>query len=569
VKAGATDYVLKDRLARLIPAIRRALREAEEAAHGRMMEEQLRQSEEQYRDLLSSVDGIVWQAELPTLRFSIVSQQAERLLGYPISRWLEEPDFWQQHIHPEDRDRAVALCSQIASGPRHQNFEYRMIAADGRVVWLRDIVSVRLAGDQPSHIQGIMVDITPRKRAEAARHESEAKLEQTNRDLLRRNEEVQKFYHTLSHELKTPLTAAREFISIVKDGLAGPLNPAQAEYLGISLESCDQLRRCIDDLLDTTRLETGKLALELKLVSPSALLEHIVNAARPRALEKKIALVTELSPNLAEAPLDEFRITQVITNLLNNAIKYTPPGGMIVLKAGDAPNCPELLQISVTDTGCGISPEEQDRIFERLYQVKAGDATTEHGIGLGLYLCRELVQLHGGSIQVESQAGKGSCFSFVLPKNRALLHANVLVIDDDAELLEVMRQVLTTERYNVRTARDGIEGLQLMRRQTPDIVLLDLAMPNLSGSAMLEEIRKNWGGLPVIVHTGFSEGELMKEAVAFSPFTFLAKPCSAQQLLETVRKVQRSEDTAIWKKNHHGLSRAKADGGSQHLVQCA
>jgi CheY-like chemotaxis protein len=226
-----------------------------------------------------------------------------------------------------------------------------------------------------------------------------------------------------------------------------------------------------------------------------------------------------------------------------------------VLKAADAANCPEFLQISVTDSGCGIPPEEQDRIFDRLYQVKAGDAATEQGIGLGLYLCRELVQLHGGSIWVESEPGKGSSFSFTLPRDRTLLHANVLLIDGDAALLESMRGILAAERYNVRIARDGVEGLEQIRRQTPDIALLDLALPGLSGPALLGEIRRHWGALPVIVHTGHTEGDLMKQAIASCPFTLLAKPCSPQQLLETIRKVQRSEDTAVWKKNHHGLPR--------------
>src|SRR5205085_1012716 len=141
------------------------------------------------------------------------------------------------------------------------------------------------------------------------------------------------------------------------------------------------------------------------------------------------------------------RIMQVLTNLVSNAIKHTPLGGNIVIAAREAAGRRELVEISVRDNGCGIPPEEQERIFERLYQVKAGDAATEQGIGLGLYLCRELVQLHGGSIRVESEPGKGSTFSFVLPKNRNLLHANILVIDDDSSLLEMIRQVLAAEQY--------------------------------------------------------------------------------------------------------------------------
>src|SRR2546421_11436361 len=142
-----------------------------------------------------------------------------------------------------------------------------MLSADGSIVWLRDIVSVRAEPGEAAQVLGIMVNITPRKQAEAARAETQAKLEQTNKDLLRRNEEIQNFYHTLSHELKTPLTSAREFISIVLDGLAGPLTQNQADYLSIAKDSCNQLRICLNDLLDATRLETGKMMLDTKLCS--------------------------------------------------------------------------------------------------------------------------------------------------------------------------------------------------------------------------------------------------------------------------------------------------------------
>jgi PAS domain S-box-containing protein len=679
LKAGAIDYVLKDRLARLVPSIRRALQEAQEQARRRQIEEELRNSEEQCRDLLenatdliqsvapdgsflyvnpawrqafeyseseiaelkvfdvlhpeyyeqwrdrfdeakpnetsqweaiflskygrhlyvegntsarhsggritairaifrditekklallalkksirqyeslvNSVEGIVWQADLPSLRFTFVSKQAERLLGYPIKSWLETPGFWQSRIHPEDRERAISLCRQVSVENGFQNFEYRMMTASGGTIWLRDIVSARLEENAAPQIQGIMVNITPRKLAEAARRDIQAKLERTNQVLSQRNQEIQNFYHTLSHELKTPLTSAREFISIVIDGLAGPANETQLEYLGIAKQSCDQLRACVNDMLDATRLETSKLNLDLQPISMSDLVRQVVASMARMAEEKELKLAYEVQADLPEIALDGHRMTQVLTNLISNAIKHTPAKGSIVVRAGDAPGRPELLQVSVADTGRGIPEEEIERIFDRLYQVKAGDATTEQGVGLGLYLCRELVQLHGGNIWVKSKPGEGSTFFFVLPKTQQLLRSNLLVIDDDPDMLDMLRQLLGAERYNVRTARHGQEGLMEMRRQVPDIVLLDLAMPELTGAATLKEIRKEYGEIPVILHTAFADGDLMKQAMAYSPFTLMAKPSSPEQILETVRKVQRSGDTQIWKQNHYGLQR--------------
>jgi PAS domain S-box-containing protein len=357
----------------------------------------------------------VWQASLPDLRFTFVSRQAERLLGHPPLAWLENPTFWHDHIHPDDKDRAIALCRELTPDRKYQSFEYRMQAANGRYVWLRDLISMRADDRERPRLQGIMVDITATKVAEETMRSIQAELQQMNRDLVKKNREIDNFYHTLSHELKTPLTSASEFVSIVIDGLAGTVNETQREYLEIAKHSCVQLRNCINDLFDATRLETGKLTLQLKPLRLDLLAHRVISAMLPSAQEKEISLVEELEVESAPALVDEHRITQVITNLLANALKHTPPRGSIQVRLGESAVSGDLLEFSVRDTGCGISPADQEHIFERLYQVKAGDATTG-GIGLGLYLCRELVELHGGRIWVESQRGQGSTFSFVIPK---------------------------------------------------------------------------------------------------------------------------------------------------------
>jgi signal transduction histidine kinase len=395
-----------------------------------------------------------------------------------------------------------------------------------------------------------------RERAEAARHRSESKLEQSNRELRRKNEEIQNFYHTLSHELKTPLTSASEFISIVMDGLAGPLSAPQSEYLGIALESCRQLRMCIDDLLDATRLDTGKLVLELKPASLPALVHQAVAAMKPKAAEKDIRMEEDVASDLEEITMDRHRIIQVISNLLANAIKYTPAGGWITVKTKPAETYPDLIQVSVADTGRGVPVAERERIFDRLYQVKSGDAATEQGIGLGLYLCRELVELHGGRIWVESHDNGGSIFHFVLPRNQEALRSNVLVIDDDLDLSQTLKIALSSEGYNVRTASGGEAGLDEIRRQQPDVVVLDLEMPGMNGAATLKEIRREWGSMPVIIHTGCAEGDLLQRALESSPFTLLTKPCRLLQMVETIRKLERADDTTIWKRKHFGLNRA-------------
>ena len=193
-------------------------------------------------------------------------------------------------------------------------------------------------------IQCNIRDITERKRAEE-------QLKASFKEVGDLNTEIQNFYHTLSHELKTPLTSAREFVSIVMDGLAGPLNETQLEYLGIAKESCDQLRLYINDLLDVTRLETGKMSIEFQALPLAALVERVVEMLAPAAAGKGVSLSCDCQPDLPAVPIDKQRILQVLTNLTTNAIKFTPAGGHIRLSLSEAPADPECLQVDVRDTG--------------------------------------------------------------------------------------------------------------------------------------------------------------------------------------------------------------------------
>src|ERR1051325_11551271 len=364
------------------------------------------------------------------------------------------------------------------------------------------------------------------------------------------NTEIRNFYHTLSHELKTPLTSAREFVSIVMDGLAGPLNETQLEYLGIAKESCDQLRLYINDLLDVTRLETGKMSIELHEMPLAGLLERVVKMLAPAAAGKGVKLSCDCQPGLPVVPIDKQRILQVLTNLTTNAIKFTPEGGHRLLSLSEAPLDPGCLKVTVRDTGRGIPGEYLDTIFDRLSQVEDNSQPVEsrNGLGLGLYICQELVGLHGGRIWAESEIGKGSTFSFVIPKEAMTKGAHVLIVDDDFSVREALRIVLEDQNFEVTTAEDGNEALQMMGQKTPAVVVLDLLMNRLDGPSTLKEIRMNWGHIPVIVYTGYPDSVLMGRVMEFSPFTLLAKPCPPKRFVETVRRMCHTGGTRFLKK---------------------
>jgi signal transduction histidine kinase/CheY-like chemotaxis protein len=440
-----------------------------------------------------------------------VNQAAIRMFGRPESEIVSHPFGF-----PITAGRTVELMFSRADGMKgFAEMRVVPIEWDGHPVYL-----------------ATLRDVTERKYIEEQLRGIYEKLRQ-------KHEELQSFYHTVSHELKTPLTSAREFVSLVLEGLAGPLTDSQKQYLVIAQESCDQMRNCINDMLDTTRLDTGKMRLELKRGSLSSLLLKMVTTFTPAAEQKHIRLTSEVHPDLPEVLMDHSRIEQVISNLLNNAMKFTPEGGAIAVRAAPAPGEAKFIQVEVRDAGCGIPPEHLDRIFDRLYQVQTGTAASSKGLGLGLHICRELVQLHGGDIHVESSLGNGSAFFFTLPVEPSRL--SVLLVDDAADTVELFRQILEAHNFSVAVALSGEEALARLNERIPDVVVVDLSMSGMDGVETIRQIRARWRRLPVIIHAAYSSGDLVSRTLEFSPVTLLAKPCPPEQFVDTVRNAAKPQ----------------------------
>jgi signal transduction histidine kinase len=241
------------------------------------------------------------------------------------------------------------------------------------------------------------------------------RLQRVNDELQRTNDQIRQFYHAVSHEIKTPLTAAREFVALVADGVFGSLSDHQSEALGYALESCDQMASQFNELLESTRLETGKLRLEKAAWNVHKLIAMSLASVRTAIQDKNIVLEESIEPSLPELQVDGSRIMQVLANLLRNAEKFTEPGGHISVFA-ERSRLVDGITIGVRDTGCGIGEHDLPRIFDRLYQAdsRAGSLSTR-GLGLGLSIAQEIVALHGGKIVAESEPGTGSTFLVHLP----------------------------------------------------------------------------------------------------------------------------------------------------------
>lgn len=309
-------------------------------------------------------------------------------------------------LHSDQRTRNLPVVMLTGQGSES-------VAVTALHAGAADYVPKDLAS--PAVFRRAIINAVDKSRLKMAVADKTQDLELANETLRHRQAEIQRVYQTISHEIKTPLTAAREFISIVLDGIAGPVSERQAEYLELAVESCDQLASHFNDLIDTARLDTGKLRLDRQQTTIGRLVLRAATAVASAARAKNIVMTRRIPSGLPLLCVDPGRIVQVIANLLWNAVKYTPAEGRIVISACRIAEPWDGIQISVEDTGCGIAKGDLAHVFDRLFQVSPGIHSESAGLGLGLSIAKDLVNLHGGEISAESVVGVGSTFRFTLP----------------------------------------------------------------------------------------------------------------------------------------------------------
>jgi signal transduction histidine kinase len=269
-------------------------------------------------------------------------------------------------------------------------------------------------GAQDYMIKG---QIESRALPRALRHAIERHRMQTEADLIRMHqlEFKDEFLSHVSHELRSPLTAVRQFVTILLDGLAGELNSEQRQYLEIILRNVKQLHSMINDLFEVSGIKAGKLKIDLQSTSASDAIAYTVNTLGGAAEAKGIVLPVAIESALPSVYADPARVRQILVILVDNAIKFTPQNGTVKIQAGIFEEDPAFLLLEVSDSGCGIDPDKTERIFERLFQASDPDAADHNGLGLGLYICKDLVTRQGGRIWAKSVQGQGSTFSITLP----------------------------------------------------------------------------------------------------------------------------------------------------------
>lgn len=372
----------------------------------------LRRSESDLQLAIQASGMGTWDLDLQTGEVHH-SLQHDRCFGHEtaIAGW--SLDSLREALHPDDRERVMARAEAAARSGEPLNQEFRVLWPDGSEHWL-DAHSLVLRNDagQPVRMIGVVADITERKHGEKLRLHS-AQLEAQNREIREASRLKQEFLASVSHELRTPLNAVIGFADILRHGEYPSGSPRHAEYLDHIANGGRHLLQIVNDLLDLSKMQAGKLEFSPRPIDLPALVEETVAMVREHAQAKRLGLSVELD-TLPGLVLDPLRLKQVLLNLLSNAVKFTPPNGRVVVRAQGLDDT--RWRLEVEDNGVGISEQDQKRLFERYEQAPASSRDANQGTGLGLDVTRQLVELQGGSVRVRSRLGAGSVFAAELPR---------------------------------------------------------------------------------------------------------------------------------------------------------
>jgi len=531
----------------------------------RRAEERLQESEERHRKLFDNNPHPTWVFDRETLRFLAVNEAAVRKYGYSKNEF--QAMTLKDIRPPEDVPALLETVKALGEG-NESSGAWRHRLKDGTIIDTEN-TSYALTFSGRAARAVVAVDVTQRKRDEAEKREFMDSLATTNQELGLRNREVEratqmksKFLASMSHELRTPLNAIVGFSDLLAEGTSGALNPKQKRFVDHIKQGSAHLLQLINDILDLSKIEAGQLDMHTEEFSVQDALPEVLSTIHPLAMAKNIQLEQKLeSKSLVKA--DRVRFKQILYNLLSNAVKFTPKGGQICI---DCIDDWDFVRVSVTDTGTGVRPEDQEVIFDEFRQGEGNADGVHEGTGLGLAITRRLVEQQGGRITLESEFGKGSCFTFSLPavEARAEVPAGeeptkasvttvsgrltplVLIVDDEVPARELLSSYLEPE-YRVAMAGSGVEAIKEAQRLRPDAITLDVMMPGSDGFETLVALRKNpaTADIPVIILSIVDQKQV---GFALGAADYLIKPVRKPILLEAIHRhvpVPADEDSSI------------------------
>jgi PAS domain S-box-containing protein len=519
-------------------------------------QEGLRTSEIRYRRLFESArDGILI-LNAATLKITDVNPFMTELLGYSRDGFLGK-EMWEIGLF-SDKEASQTAFRELQETGYLRYEDLPLQTTDGK---LREVEFVSNVYEEDGHpvIQCNIRDITDRKRVEEEHRLLLENCQVAHAEADTANGIKDDFLATLSHELRTPLTSILGWSNLLTTGNLDDV--ASKRALEVIVRNARAQRRLIDDLLDISRIITGKLRLDVRPVELAPLIESVVDGVRPTADARSIHLQTALDSCAGAISGDPDRLQQIIWNLLSNAIKFTPEGGRVEIGLEDINS---HVEITISDTGQGIDPEFLLHVFDRFRQSDSSSARRHGGLGLGLAIVRQLVELHGGTVKAESPGrGEGTTFKVLLPLmsvhhelsdvrwTRPLIESNsltdrepslddlrVLVVDDEPDAREFVAVVLAGRGAEVVAVGSAGEALEEMERGRFDVLVSDIGMPEVDGYALIEKVRqlpKERGGrIPAAALTAYAGVEDRMRVLSAGYQMHIPKPVEPAELTTVV-----------------------------------
>jgi len=435
--------------------------------------------------------------------------------------------------------------------------EYPFVTLAGRRKWsLHDSYVVFDESTGQEAIQVMARDITALKSAESRLQEANAELQRANEELAKLDQMKTDLLSNVSHELRSPLVCIRGYVEMMQQELLGPISQTQHDKLQIVLRNTDRMVGLIEGLLDSARLSQGMIEMDRGPVRLQAIVTNALEEIGPLARKRHVDLALDMPKATVFLTGDAERLCRVLVNVLENAIKFSPAGSAIAVSAVVQQESRVVLRIR--DQGAGIPSAALPRIFDRFYQADASSRRQFSGLGIGLYLCRQIIEAHGGSITAESEEGRGTTIRIELPLARAgqagpasravavtesgavpaVAGCSVLVVDDDEEVRDVMRDLLGLHKISCRVAASGSEALSCLAQFRPQVILLDVAMGEMDGLDLLCRLKADpeHAAIPVIMVTAMADREVAERALQCGAARCMHKPFSPEDLLQAIAR---------------------------------
>ena len=490
-------------------------------------------------------------------RFVLVNRRYCDLVGRSSDEVMDGS--FADTVHAEDRSRAAAALRGLTVAEPEATLETRHARSDGSLHWVDVGLSLVHEVSEPRFIVIVALDATGRHTAEEAaraghleRGDLLARERKARQEAEAASQAKDEFLAVVSHELRTPLNTVRLWAGVLRSG------PRDAQTIARAVDTIDRnaimQARLIEDLLDVSRIVSGRFRLTIEQVDLAAVIGPAIETVRAAAENKAITLTTTLDPAAGPVLGDSTRLQQVVWNLLSNAVRFTPAGGRVTVGLRRAGAEAEL---TVADTGRGMGPGLLPRVFDRFRQGESGTMRSHGGLGLGLSIARQIVELHGGTIRAESAGeGRGATFTVCLPvaasqvvrpapaapprarpngpvraSSRRLENVDVLVVDDDAETREVLKVALGFEGARVTTAPTVADAVAAIEERWPDVLVSDIGMPGEDGYDLIRRVRRLEAArgrhIPAIALTAYAAAEDRRRTLHAGYDSHVAKPVEA------------------------------------------